>query len=528
MPGCIFTRLIFIGPCSASRMSRMSKGLYRRNFMKITQEDEQQLHQRGMTLVDLHRQWEMFTHGAPALKLEKPCTVGDGIVQLSASECNRLVDVYEKNKGGKSIVGFVPASGAASRMFKHLHHYDAQNESDLTEEFILHFRKFPFLDQLREKMLTHGHSLDEAIEKDHWALIFQFILSEDGLNYDNQLKGMVAFHRYSDGVRTAFEEQLYEFMRYGKQADGRCKMHFTIAPQHMERVKGFMHQVINSMQYEDVEIDYSIQDAATDTIAMTKDNTPERDSRGRLVFRPGGHGALIRNLQSIDADLIFVKNIDNVTTESQADDTVFYKKILGGLLLELKQRINGYLDQMDAGASDELVEEALEFIHQWIQPGLPLGMTPEQRLQYVRLRLDRPLRVCGMVRNEGEPGGGPFWVKMPGGYLSKQIVEKSQVENGNVNQLKVFKSATHFNPVDIVCSIKNREGNNYPLDNFIDHEACFISEKFQHGHVIKALELPGLWNGAMALWNTLFVEVPNTTFNPVKTVNDLLRPGHQS
>jgi hypothetical protein len=235
---------------------------------------------------------------------------------------------------------------------------------------------------------------------------------------------------------------------------------------------------------------------------------------------------LIENLAHIDSDLIFIKNIDNVSTNSKIDDTIFFKKVIGGLLVHLK-RTSDKLSEGIALRSDAALDKALEFIQTWFQNGLPIGLSKEQLFQYVQLKLDRPIRVCGMVRNEGEPGGGPFWVRSNDGSLSKQIIEKSQVDTTDQQQLKILSEATHFNPVDIVCSIKNRHGEKYDLQRYIDHSTGFVSEKFQDGKVIKALELPGLWNGSMALWNTVFVEVPISTFNPVKTVNDLLRPGHQ-
>lgn len=495
--------------------------------MIVTPEDELHLQGRGITLTDLIGQIDLFTKDIQPVKLEKPCVVSDGILQLNGAECNRLAAFYDEQKQGLQILGFVPASGAASRMFKHLHHYLPDNENDLTEEFILHFNRFPFLGALAERMEHDGQSLEMAMAENNWSKIFDYILTESGLNYDDQLKGMVLFHKYGDNARTAFEEHLHEFLKYGRQSDTKCKLHFTLASQHISLVSAFMNERVKEFQYEDIEITYSVQSPNTDTIALTKENNPVRDASGQLVFRPGGHGALIHNLQSLNADILFIKNIDNVTTETQVADTVFYKKVLAGLLIEVRKQIHHYLNELDNG-NVAILDDVLEFIHERFQPGLPLGHTQEQLIQYAKLRLDRPLRICGMVRNEGEPGGGPFWVKMPGGYLSKQIVEKSQLETDNVQQSKIFKTATHFNPVDIVCGIKKRNGENYALENFIDHTTGFVSEKFQHGHVIKALELPGLWNGAMALWNTIFVEVPISTFNPVKTVNDLLRPGHQS
>lgn len=494
--------------------------------MKITPEDEKQLAERGLTLADLFGQIQLFSKDIQPVRIEKPCLVGDGIVQLSGIECNHYAALFEKNSPPLSMLKFVPASGAASRMFKHLHNYSPDSDNDLTEEFILHFNRFPFIETLKDAMSKGGDSLEEALQNDDWGKIFEYILTHKGLHYDDQLKGMVLFHRYDSGARTAFEEHLHEFLRYGRQGDGKCRIHYTLAGQHVESVSSFMKGVADSFQYEDVQLSYSIQSEQTDTIALTKDYEPMRDANGRIVFRPGGHGALIHNLQALDSDILFIKNIDNLTTESQLEDTVFYKKVLAGLLLEVKQKADFYLNHIENGNYSEL-ENALEFVQLWFQPGLPVGQNEEQLLQYAKLRLDRPIRICGMVRNEGEPGGGPFWIKMPGGYLSKQIVERSQLEIDNAQQLKIFKSGTHFNPVDIVCAIKNRNGENYRLENFIDYSTGFISEKFQHGHVIKALEHPGLWNGAMALWNTIFVEVPVSTFNPVKTVNDLLRPGHQ-
>lgn len=494
--------------------------------MFFSDKDVEDLRLRGLTVHDLMQQIHQFTKDTRPVKLERPCTPGDGIIVASGAECHRLQRFFESEKNKYSLLKFVPASGAASRMFKHLYNFSPDNISELTEEFIVNFQHFPFVDELRKVMQDAGISLEECIRSNDWANIFEFILSPRGLHYDSQLKGMVIFHHYPEGGRTAFEEHLHESLTYMKQGDGRCRIHFTIAPQHLELVQSFIQKKLEDFPYENFEITYSVQDLSTDTIALSKDDEPVRDENGSLFFRPSGHGALIHNLQRLNADLVFIKNIDNVTTQAQLEDTSFYKQVLTGMLIELRNESHRYLDQLDAG-NTEILEEALEFIQNWFQPGLPLGMSIEQLVQYAKLRLDRPLRVCGMVRNEGEPGGGPFWVKMPGGYLSKQVVEKSQVDLHDLQQAKILSSSTHFNPVDIVCSYRNRKGENYKLEDFIDYSAGFVSEKFHQGHVIKALEWPGLWNGSMALWNTVFMEVPVSTFNPVKTVNDLLRPGHQ-
>ena len=494
--------------------------------MAFNAEDELLLLKRGMTVGDVLQQIHQFVQDTQPARLDRPCTVGDGVLALSASECNSYQRIFEQSRSKLSIQKFVPSSGAASRMFKHLYNYQSENVSELTEEFILNFDRFPFHSLLDARVRALGQSLDELRATNQWERIFQLLLGEDGLHYDDQLKGLVIFHRYGEELSSAFDEHLSESIGYGKQGDGRCRVHFTLAPQHAEKVMQYFEERLRQFEYDHFELTYSAQAISTDTLALTKDNEPFRDNEGRLVFRPSGHGALIRNLQELDADVIFIKNIDNVTTRSRLSETIFYKQILGGMLVDLRQRIFDLLNRLDT--SEDELDEALDFIQHWFQPGVPLDMNRDQMRQYARLRLDRPLRVCGMVRNEGEPGGGPFWVKMPGGYVSKQIVERSQVDGNDAQQLSLFSTSTHFNPVDLVCSIKNPQGKNYNLDEFIDYSSGFVSEKFQQGSVIKALEWPGLWNGAMALWNTVFVEVPISTFNPVKTVNDLLRPGHQS
>jgi hypothetical protein len=493
--------------------------------MPFNAQDELLLAQRGMSVNTVLKQIHQFVHDTQPARLDRACTVSDGILALSATECIAYKQKFELASNRLTIQKFVPASGAASRMFKHLYNYDPENVSDLTEEFIIRFDQFPFIDLVEAGLQKQGMVLSELRDRNEWGKIFDFILGTSGLNYDDQLKGLVVFHRVGEDSSTAFDEHLKESLAYGRQHDGRCRIHFTLAPHHITRVSDYFDQRLKRFEYDHFELTFSSQDETTDTLALTKDNEPFRDKSGSLVFRPSGHGALIHNLQQLDADVIFIKNIDNVTVESNLADTVFYKQILGGLLVELRSKVFDFLNRLEE--DDSCLEDALEFIQTWFQPGVPLGVTKEQLKQYAKLRLDRPLRVCGMVRNEGEPGGGPFWVRMQGGYISKQIVERSQVDISDNQQSKVLSSSTHFNPVDLVCSIKNRQGENYRLEDFIDYSAGFVTEKFQQGSVLKALEWPGLWNGAMALWNTVFVEVPISTFNPVKTVNDLLRPGHQ-
>lgn len=494
--------------------------------MHFTKEDEIDLAKRGLTTADVANVIYQFSHQTQPIVLERPCTSSDGILSLNTSQSHKFLDFFEKESPKISMIKFVPASGAASRMFKHLYSYSPENVGTLEEEFIVNFDLFPFYPILKRNLEKENLSLEKLIENNEWSTIFNRILFSPGLEYSKFPKGLIPFHRYPFEIRTAFEEHIHEAIDYGREADGTCRIHFTLAPHQIDEVMKFLTDQVKAFPYENFILQHSLQEEKTDTPAIDKDNNPVRDSEGKIIFRPAGHGALIHNLESLDADLIFIKNIDNVTTSDQKTDSIFFKKILAGLLLFLKAETDKHLNKLsEEGFSS--VGPALEFIQNWFQPGTPFGMNEEQLKMYAIHQLDRPIRVCGMVRNEGEPGGGPFWVKSKDGLLSKQIVEKSQVDLHDIAQSRILAGSTHFNPVDIVCTIKRRDGSKYRLSDFVDHSTGFISEKFTDGKVIRALELPGLWNGSMALWNTVFIEVPNTTFNPVKTVNDLLRPGHQ-
>ncbi|MEY3398070.1 MAG: hypothetical protein RL220_664 [Bacteroidota bacterium] len=495
--------------------------------MLFLPQDHSLFRERGIREEVLLAQIHQFIHGRNYLKLERPCTVGDGILQLNAADCHKYLETFEGFRQHGSIMKLVPASGAASRMFRHIYQFNPDNLGDDAEEFILHFRNFPFVPALEQKLAAKGISLNQLINDNEWQQIFDSILKPWGLGYMECPKGVVIFHRDKSGEFTAFEEHLYESIAYARDGKGQCRIHFTIPPEQENLIRNIMDEIIRKYPYEHFDITYSTQSPSTDLPALTKDNMPARDQHGNLIIRPAGHGALLSNLAALDADVVFIKNIDNVTTRDQLKDTVFYKKALAGLLIEIRQKVFNLLDRLDSG-SNEALDQSLEFIQTHFQPGIPIGVSREQLIHYARTRLDRPLRVCGMVRNEGEPGGGPFWVKMPDGQISKQIVEKNQVDLHDVMQSRIADNATHFNPVDIVCSFRNRHGEAYALEDFVDHGTGIVTDKFHQGKVIRALELPGLWNGSMALWNTLFCEVPVSTFNPVKTVNDLLRSGHQS
>ncbi|MBL7941158.1 MAG: DUF4301 family protein [Flavobacteriales bacterium] len=495
--------------------------------MKLSPSDIAQLNAHGISTEKLVAQTHALLQGVRPVRLERACIAGDGILIPPPAECNRLLRYFEEHIHRHRAIRFVPASGAATRMFRHLFSYQPDGLSDAAEEFILHFEEFPFIPALESVLQRKGKSLADLVTRNDWGEIFHAILDEDGLGYARCPKGMVIFHRYGHEMRTAFEEHIAEFLQYGKDRDGRYNLHFTVSPQQLDPVSKFLREKAAGYAYDEIEVSCSHQDPSTDVIALDKHNEPARDESGRLLIRPAGHGALLSNLQAMDADIIFIHNIDNVSTAAHRTETIFYRKIAGGLLLELRTAVFDLLDALDRN-EPEAMEKAIEFIQIWFQPGVPLGMPDDALRAYVRMRLDRPLRVCGMVRNEGEPGGGPFWVQQSDGVISKQIIEKSQVDTHDPLQARILSSATHFNPVDIVCSIRNRHGSNYRLENFVDHGAGFISEKFQDGRVIRAYELPGLWNGSMAMWNTVFLEVPVSTFHPVKSVNDLLRPGHRS
>jgi hypothetical protein len=489
--------------------------------------DERDLRERGLTSAELMNTIYRFTHQTQPVHLDRPCTTGDGITILKASDANHYLSIFETESPKKTIMKFVPASGAASRMFKHIYQYHPENIDQLTEEFIINIDLFPFFNLLKEEFSKENISLSNLIDENNWDSIFKKILYTPGLNYSIYPKGLIPFHHYPNGeTLTAFEEHIRESIDYGREADGTCRLHFTLAPHQVDLVISFLEKTVEAFPYEKFIFHHSIQAASTDTPAIDKNNEIVRDKEGKIIFRPAGHGALIYNLQEINEDIIFIKNIDNVTTSDQKNESLFYKKVLAGLLLDLKNQADQILLDIENDVANS-IERGLQFIGQWFSSDVSYDMMPDQARQYIQLQLDRPMRVCGMVKNEGEPGGGPFWVKLSDGFTSKQIVEKSQIDHHDLKQMKILSESTHFNPVDIVCSIKNRKGEKYSLVDFIDHSAGFISEKFQDGKVIKALELPGLWNGSMALWNTVFVEVPNSTFNPVKTVNDLLRPGHQ-
>ena len=507
----------------------------------FTEKDHADIEKRGSNTLTVKQQIENFISGFPFLQVIKPATVGDGIIQLSDAETVENIKHFEDSTAeGASILKFVPASGAASRMFKALYSAKDDLEAGVPESevksrkdlqyFFDNLNKFAFYEDL--KKIT-GKTPEElpAVE------VLALVLTETGLNYGNLPKGLLKFHNYPDGNRTSFEEHCVEGALYAKKNDGNIAIHFTVSPEHQPKFEEHLAEIQAKYEKEfdaSYSIAFSQQKPSTDTIAVSPDNSPFRNEDGTLLFRPGGHGALLANLGELDADIVFIKNIDNVVPDYMKPETVKYKKALGGLLLNLQKKIFSYQKIFDThhyyALDSKFFSEAASFLENVlnVQPPSPQYYTEKEELyHYLKNKFNRPIRICGMVRNEGEPGGGPFWAKNSDESVSLQVVESSQIDLNNPEQKQLVDSATHFNPVDLVCAFKNYKGEKFDLSEFVDPATGFISKKSQNGKELKAQELPGLWNGAMADWNTLFVEVPIQTFNPVKTVNDLLRKEHQ-
>lgn len=468
------------------------------------------MEEHGLTPAALETQLKNFREGFPFLPVTRAASCGDGIRVLDAAGIEQAAARYDRAKESLRVVKFVPASGAATRMFKDLFEFVREGRrTAVVGELLANRRRFAFWPELRTIV---GDDADELRTVEN--------IVAEGLRYGETPKGLVSFHRYGDEVRKAVEEHLVEGAQYAA-AGGEVKIHFTVSPEHLTRFEALLAEKIPSYESRfgvKYRISFSVQDPSTDTLAVNPDCTPFRRADGRLLFRPAGHGALIGNLGKIDADIVFVKNIDNVTTDARRGDTVLYKKALAGVLLALQERIFEYLMALEVPGAE------LEPIAAFIENELCVKLPKDYGTALLRQVLDRPIRVCGMVRNEGEPGGGPFWVTGADGLETLQIAESNQIAP---EKRELMRLATHFNPVDLVCSFRTSKGGRFDLQEFVDPATGFISRKSDGGRELLAQELPGLWNGAMARWNTVFVEVPITTFSPVKVVTDLLRPEHQ-
>lgn len=476
----------------------------------FTPNDISQIEARGLSLADVERQIENFRNGFPALPVVRAAAGGDGVKQLDAETVAEREAYYNNSLKNIKTIKFVPASGAATRMFKELFEYvNDDKRTPGIDKLIVNLEKFAFFPELAKYLKP------QIDDKD---VVRNIIIS--GLEYGAKPKGLVTFHAYKDGARKPVEEHLVEAALYAASA-GEANIHFTVSPEHQAGFEALLAERQSHYEHKfgiKYNVSFSIQSPATDTIAVNPDNTPFRTDDGKLLFRPAGHGALIANLDKLDADVIFVKNIDNVTTDERKEDTVTFKKVLAGELLRLQKRSFELLRALERG--EDVVAEAKEFIVDELCCKLPEDASRE----LVVKTLDRPIRVCGMVKNEGEPGGGPFWVRDDEGREQLQIAESSQISKEDMH---LMKEATHFNPVDLVCGVKRYDGTKYDLTKYTDPKTGFISSKSAGGRELRAQELPGLWNGAMANWNTVFVEVPISTFSPVKVVQDLLRPEHQ-
>ena len=494
----------------------------------ITQEDRDFLNSKGISEEKLSAQLECFRTGFPWLKLAETASPENGITVPSEDEKKAYREAWDAYlEGDGKVQKFVPASGAASRMFKNLFEYlDNEEKTDFINTFEDSLGKFAFIDDLKVAIAQNGG--DGTVKTAIAAL-----LGENGLAYGKLPKGLLKFHKYDDGARTPVEEHLVEGALYAGGKDGCVSVHFTVSPEHRPLFKALVERV--APKYEQkfgvkYSVTFSEQKASTDTVAANTDNTPFRDKDGKILFRPGGHGALIENLNDLDADIIFIKNIDNVVPDRLKPETVEYKKLIAGVLVSKQKKAFSYLRLLDSGAyTHTQLEEIIRFMRDELSCRNPeLKELEDAELAiYLRKKLNRPMRVCGMVKNVGEPGGGPFLAYNQDGTISLQILESSQIDKDNAEYLKMFQEGTHFNPVDLVCAVKDYKGNKFDLTQYVDPKTGFISSKSKDGKELKALELPGLWNGAMSDWNTVFVEVPLGTFNPVKTVNDLLRPQHQ-
>ena len=504
----------------------------------LTQQDLKQLAQKGISEQQIETQLGQFKTGFPFLKLEAAAAIGRGIVAPTSDEGRKYVDAWQKYKAaGKRVVKFVPASGAASRMFKDMFAFvDADYDkptTDFEKKYFDNIDKFAFcgeLDAVCQK--NNGKGIKALIQEGNFKAVAANMLKAEGLNYGQLPKGLLLFHNYPEGPRTPMEEHLVEGALYAA-SNGEAHVHFTVSHEHMDLFKQKVAQKADMYAKKygiAYDITFSEQKPSTDTVAANPDGTPFRNSDGSLLFRPGGHGALIENLNEIEADVIFVKNIDNVVPDRLKGDTVLWKQIIAGVLITLQKKAFEYLELLDSG---KYTHEQIEEIIRFVQNDLCCRKADIKELEdadlviYLRKKLNRPMRVCGVVKNVGEPGGGPFLTYNQDGTVSLQILESSQIDKSNKEYMEMFTKGTHFNPVDLVCAVKDYKGNAFDLPKFVDPTTGFISQKSKSGKELQALELPGLWNGAMSDWSTIFVEVPLSTFNPVKTVNDLLRDQHQ-
>ncbi|HKI01726.1 MAG TPA: DUF4301 family protein [Thermoanaerobaculia bacterium] len=508
--------------------------------------DLRQMSGMGVAPEEAARQVSLFRNPPPFTRVLRPCRPGDGILAVSVAMHTGLLAHFDAAARRGRIGKLIPASGAATRMFKDLLAFLAAPEgtepAGPVRAFFDNLPRFAFHEDLAAALDADGIDLDAALRGGDYRIVLSYLLDKPGLGYADCPKGLLQFHRYPEGPRTPFEEHLVEAAAIATSEDGLCLLHFTVSPEHQEDFERLLDRVRPRLEerYDcRFEVSFSTQRHSTDTLAVDPMNQPFRQEDGTLLFRPGGHGSLLENLNELGRDgwdVILLKNIDNVVPDGRKPVVHLWKRVLGGCLLAVRERIFDHLDRLEAldgvqgPEAEAVLSEAAGFLEAELSRPLPQSFargSAQERKRFLMDALDRPLRVCGVVRNQGEPGGGPFWVESPSGGISPQIVETSQIDLRDPEQKAILDASTHFNPVDIACGLRDRHGRSYDLSRFVDPATVFISEKSHDGRPLKALERPGLWNGAMAGWNTVFVEVPDATFAPVKTVLDLLRPEHQ-
>ena len=493
----------------------------------------------------LNVQFDNFRKKFPPIHLNAPATVDNGgIVRVGQGDIQRLASFYDDKRKSRSVLKFVPASGAASRMFKVLAEfssvysgvsYNFDKEFPAVKEFIDNLRHFAFYDELADAMNQNGLDINDYLQCHDYATIINYLLGKKFMGYGYQPKALLLFHKYNGKPYQAIMEHFTEGVRYAEN-NGHVSLHFTVSPEHRNDFESAIEKLKTLYKNVSFDVTLSEQKHYTDTIAVDEYNNPLRDDDGRLIFRPGGHGALLENLNECHADIVFIKNIDNVTPDnpfikSPDPEPVLWKKVLGGILISLQERTFEYLKTLDTKCDASELDEIAHFSEKELKITLPqsfAALSTDDKKAWLHAKLNRPMRVCGMVLNQGEPGGGPFWVEDTDGTQSLQIVETNQINRKDPSQEAILQSATHFNPVDLVCGLRNYKGLPFDLLQYRDPKTGFITNKSQGAKTLKSQELPGLWNGSMAHWNTVFVEVPLCTFNPVKTVNDLLRKEHLS
>lgn len=510
------------------------KRIFMSEQLLLNEKDLEQIKLRGINLDTIQKQYSDLIKGFPFLDIVETASLDRGIVQISQMEMPYYLKKWDDYLLGNEskVIKMVPASGAASRMFKSLYEYIENPTKELDgkiKEFFDNIDKFAFYDKLNETSIhLYWRNISKLIQTENYKDILEALILEKGMNYGNKPKGLLLFHKCGENAVTAVEEHLVEGALYTKDIDGNVNIHFTVSAEHKNDFISLVNAVKNI--YEEkygvrYNISFSEQKSSTDTIALDEEKNIFREDDGSILFRPGGHGALIANLNDLDSDVVFIKNIDNVVPDYLKGETIVYKKLIAGILISIKNIIHDYLIKIDESKYD--IETILSFMEENLSISRPNIESQDELIEWIKQKLNRPIRVCGMVRNEGEPGGGPFIIREADASTSLQILESTQVNTADEKQKAILDNGEFFNPVDLVCYIKNYKGEKFDLNEFVNTKTAFISSKSKNGRKLKALELPGLWNGAMHNWNTIFVEVPIATFNPVKEVTDLLRAEHQ-